>query len=76
MSDKRVRRGSVVQITEAHGRAGWVGAFLMVKEVKRFGVMGFVAHIATHDEQQRAYVRLPWDHVEYIGEAPLVPQDL
>lgn len=37
--------GDVVQINEAHGRGGWVGAFVLV-----------------------------WDHVDYVGRAPVLPE--
>lgn len=70
-----VRRGSVVQINEKHGRDGWTGALLIVTEVKPWGVQGFVHCIETHDQYSRAYIRLPDDEFDYIGHAALVPED-
>jgi hypothetical protein len=69
------QRGDVFQITEAHGRQGWIGAFVCCTEVKSLGIQGFVAHVATHDTQQRAYIRLPWTEIAYVGHAPLLPAD-
>lgn len=67
--------GDVFQIIEAHGRKGWIGAFVMATEIKPWGIQGFVSHVETHDEQKRAYIRLKWSEIEYIGHAPLVPAD-
>lgn len=67
--------GDVFQINEKHGRQGWIGAFLLVTEPKSWGVMGFVANIDNHDEQSRAFIRLKWDEIDYIGKAALVPDD-
>ena len=69
------QRGDVFQITEKHGRKGWIGAFVLATEIKSWGIQGFVAHLKTHDEQTSAYIRLKWEEIEYIGRAPLVPQD-
>ena len=73
MSEYKV--GDVFQITEAHGRMGWVGAFVLATEIKPWGIQGFVPHIATHDRQTQVYIRLKWSDIEYIGHAPLVPAD-
>lgn len=64
--------GDVFQINEAHGRNGWIGAFVMATEIKSFGIQGFVSHIDTHEEQSRAYIRLRWDEIDFVGHAPLV----
>lgn len=69
------KAGDVFQINEKHGRMGWVGAFVLATEIKSWGVIGFVAHVETRDKQGHAYIRLKWEDVEYIGKAPLVPQD-
>jgi hypothetical protein len=65
--------GDVVQIIETHGRNGWIGAFVMVTEVKSFGIQGFVTTIKSHEEQTQAYIRLPWNQFEYVGKATLTP---
>ena len=67
--------GDVFQITEAHGRKGWIGAFVLATEIKSWGIQGFVACIKTHDEQQSAYIRLKWEEIEFVGHAPMVPAD-
>ena len=66
--------GDVFQITEKHGREGWIGAFVLATEIKSFGIQGFVAHIVSHDKQQSVYIRLSWDEIEFIGHAILTPQ--
>ena len=68
--------GDVVQINEVHGRGGWIGAFVMVEEVKAWGIQGFVHHIETHDNHGRMYIRLKWEEIEFIGKAALVPVDV
>lgn len=67
--------GDVFQINERHGRQGWVGAFLMATEIKPWGVQGFVSHVVSHDEQARAYIRLKYEELDFIGHAPLIPAD-
>ena len=67
--------GDVFQINEKHGRNGWIGAFVMATEIKSWGIQGFVSHIETHEQQSRAYIRLKWDELDYIGRAPLIPGD-
>ena len=67
--------GDVFQINENHGRNGWIGAFIMATEIKPWGIQGFVSHIEMHDRQSRAYIRLKWDELDYVGHAPLVPGD-
>lgn len=64
--------GDVFQVTEKHGRKGWIGAFVLATEIKSFGIQGFVSHIVTHDEQRSVYIRLPWDEIEFVGHAPLI----
>lgn len=70
------RPGDVFQINEQHGRQGWMGAFVLATEIKRWGIQGFVVAIQTHDKQEQAYIRLPWKEIDYIGHAKLVPSDL
>ena len=68
--------GDVFQIAESHGRNGWIGAFVLATEIKSFGIQGYVPHVESHDKQFRAYIRLNWSEVEYVGHAPLVPSDI
>lgn len=73
--EPKYSRGDVFQINEKHGRAGWIGAFVLATEIKSFGIQGFVAHIESHEQQNQAYIRLNWDEIDFIGKAPLVPED-
>ncbi len=65
-----VQENSVVQINEK-GQAGWVGCFVQVSEVKSWGIQGWV-QIPMQEGQ--AYIRVPWDQMDYIGEAALMLQ--
>lgn len=65
--------GDVYQINEKHGRAGWVGAFVLATEIKPWGIQGFVHMIRTHDEASQAYIRLKFEEIDYIGKAALQP---
>lgn len=73
VTEQHFHTGDVFQINEKHGRTGWIGAFVMATEIKTFGIQGFVSHVETHDQQNRAYIRLRWDEIDFIGHAPLVP---
>ena len=77
LGQNKVQPGSVVQILKMHnatgGRLGWIGAFVLVEKVRKWGVQGFVHNITTHDKSDPMHVRLPWDHIEYVGEASLIP---
>jgi hypothetical protein len=66
--------GDVFQISEEHGRAGWIGAFVLSTEVKKWGIKGFVHIIKGDAEMASAHIRLEWKDVEYIGHANLVPK--
>ncbi len=68
--------GDVVQINEQHEHKGWVGAFVLVEEVKSWGIQGFVHHITTHEEMAHVYIRLKWSEIDRIGRALLLPRDL
>ncbi len=70
----RYEVGAVFQINEKHARNGWVGAFVLATEIKSWGIQGFVSQIETHDQQNHAYIRLKWEELDYIGNAPLVPE--
>jgi sporulation protein YlmC with PRC-barrel domain len=57
----------VMQITPDHD---WGGAFLIVTEVRHWGVIGFVEI----PKQGQAYIRIPFEQVEKIGAAIFVLQ--
>jgi hypothetical protein len=67
--------GDVFQIAPEHGRDGWVGAFVVATEIKPWGIQGFVHQIVTHTEHGRAFIRLKWDEIEYVGKAVFMPAD-
>lgn len=75
--DDRILVGSVVQITQVDGpdRLGWLGAFVLVTEVKSWGIQGFVHVVEAHDTPSRAFIRLPWDQITWIGESVLTPDE-
>lgn len=65
--------GDVVQITEKHGRAGWIGCLVLVTEVKSWGVMGCIHYPQTHEAAADIWIRLSFAEVERVGAAPLCP---
>jgi hypothetical protein len=62
-----LEENSVVQINE-NGQEGWIGCFVLVTEVKHWGIQGFVQ---IPKSEGQAYVRLTYDQIEYIGQAAL-----
>lgn len=70
-----LKAGDVFQINQTHGpdREGWVGAFVLATEIRTWGIQGFVHVIDTHQKRSCAYIRLKWEHLDYIGPAALVP---
>ena len=72
---KEIQKGSVVQVNERCPQPGWIGALLMVDEVKSFGVLAF-AHIPkTSESAAKAFIRLNWEQIELIGRAALLPAE-
>lgn len=66
--------GDVVQIDPAHGLM-WGGCFLLVEEVKSWGVQGFVPMPERADKPPGcAHLRVPWKHMELVGTAVFVPR--
>lgn len=64
----------VYQINEKHGRDGWTGAFVLATEVKSWGIVGFVHMIDDHEHHSEAFIRLPFDQIDFIGKAALEPE--
>ena len=64
-----IKVGSVVQANENAGE--WAGCLLIVTEEKTWGVQAGLKI----PMKGIAYIRLPWDAVEYIGEAVLVESE-
>lgn len=75
-----VKPGDVFQVNEQHnrngGRSGWVGAFILCTEVRSWGIVGFLHCCKEHDIAAKAYIRLPFEEVEYVGHAALVPETI
>lgn len=72
--DDRVIPGSVVQLNERASAPCYVGCFLLVSEVRSWGVQGFIA--TPHERGEPAsniWLRPAWDAIEYIGQAVMVP---
>jgi hypothetical protein len=69
-----LKPGDVVQVTDE--RTGIVGAFMMVEEVKPWGIQGFIHHIDTFENARRLYLRLEHGRFERIGRAALIPADV
>lgn len=74
MSELSLSPGDVVQITDE--RPGIVGAFLMVDEVKPWGVTGFIHTVKTFEESTRIYLRLQTGCFERLGRAVMMPADM
>ena len=68
--------GDVFQINEKNEKTGWIGAFVLVTEIKPWGIQGFVHYIETHDKSRRMFTRLKWDEIDYVGRSCLVPEDI
>jgi hypothetical protein len=73
MSEHQYKPGDVFQINEKHGRAGWIGAFVLASEIRSWGIQGFVQHVETHEEAAQAWIRLKWEEIDFVDHAQLVP---
>lgn len=52
-----VEPGDVFQITDLDWQPGWAGAFVMVSEVRAWGVIAFLHCVKSRDEKSQAYIR-------------------
>ena len=68
--------GDLFQINELIAKPGWIGAIVLVTEIKAWGIQGFIHKVKNDSEAQQVYVRLRWECIEYVGRAVLVPRDL
>ena len=66
MRDGQVQVGSVVQIDPAHDEL-FGGHFLIVTEIKEWGVQGYVKPLELGNKV--AYYRVKWEAITYIGQA-------
>ena len=72
-----MQRGDVVQIRPETTNKAFAGCFMLVTEVKSWGVQGFIALPTERDRPPaRAYYRATFDEVMKIGVANWVPEDL
>lgn len=68
--------GAVVQVDIDHDPACFAACFVLVTEVRSWGVQGFVFMPASKESLPgRAYLRLKWEDVEPVGPACWVPLD-
>lgn len=63
--EKKIEKGTVIQITESHK---WVGCLAVVSEPKTFGCQAYVEI----PEEGSAYIRLNFEDFEVIGKAILI----
>lgn len=68
---KNWKVNDVVQINPAHD-ARFGGCFLLVEEVKSWGVLGFVQIPGNAEQGGQAYYRLPWNGGDYVGKAVFI----
>lgn len=66
MDNLRLKLGDVVQLNE-NNEPCWVGCFMMVTELKSWGVQGFVSIPKNKtDPALRAYYRAEWQQMEML----------
>lgn len=70
-----IRVNDVVQIVPEYKNAGWCGSFVLVEEIKQWGIQGFVHQVKSSNEFGRAYIRLNWGDFEVIGAAKFTLSD-
>lgn len=71
MSVREIRVGDVVQIDPAHDDV-FGGCFMVVTEIKAWGVQGYVAIPGKGDKGGDAYYRVKFQDVELIGQSEWV----
>jgi hypothetical protein len=69
MSIEKIKKNSVVQANELSGE--WNGCLLQVSEVKSWGVQAWIQI----PKSGRAYIRLEFAKIDYVGEAVMSPED-
>jgi hypothetical protein len=67
---KFVGMDSVVQVNEK-GPEGFVGCFVIVTEMRNYGIQGCVP---VPSETGTIWLNLEWEQMEFIGQAILKPQ--
>ena len=76
MEAGNLKRGDVVQISPENDINGaFGGCLLVVTEAKQSLVMGYVQALGSDRELGgQAFIRLPWDQVEFVGRATWIIQ--
>ena len=72
MSNKMesIKAGSIVQVDPNCSNKVFAGCFVVVTEVKPFGIQGYVQMTGKEDSiGGAAYIRLKWDDIEPCGDA-------
>lgn len=73
MEKRELKIGDVVQIAPSE-KTFFSGCFMMVTEPKEWGAQGFIAIPGQLGEMpNRAFSRVTWDQMDYIGRALWVP---
>lgn len=72
-----LKPGAIVQVNPDEHKDGFFATcFVMVTEVKTWGIQGFVPVPGERGELPgRAYCRLKWEEIELVGAAEWIPQD-
>ena len=71
MDKRELIPGSVIQINPDHEKFG--GMFVVVTEPHEWGCQGYLLHWCDFDAvrfRDKAYVRIKWDGMEYVGVSP------
>jgi hypothetical protein len=64
LTQNAITKDSVVQVNE-NGPKEWIGCLMQVSEPKEWGVLAWVRI----PHSGNAYLRLPFDQIDHIGEA-------
>jgi hypothetical protein len=76
MEKRDLKKGDIVQIGPIED-SFFTGCLMMVTEPKSWGAIGFVAVPGERGTiPQRAYTRVEFKNMEYVGPAAFVPVDL
>lgn len=63
--------GSLVQIHPiSAGNTAFAGCFMVVEEIKQWGVKGYIQGVGTRDNRGEIFpYREEWENIQYIGKA-------
>lgn len=63
-------KGDVVQLNEKTVNKFFIGALMIVTDLKSFGAQGAVHGLG----KGTAYYRAKWEEMDYVGRASLIPE--